>query len=171
MLAHNSLPHQLQCHLCDMTYVIRPDGSYVPIRTRLPGSSWQSAHPWPRISSRYASHLIRYLRYGSVYSLLWVFLFLLCINQTISLGRWLIDGEGLDVPEEHDENRKIEMEPTVLSQEINDLLMNLSNRQSWNISTRDPPIIQALVKVVWRQNETFRDILNGLQQEELFWKT
>lgn len=94
--------------------------------------------------------------------------FLLCINRAISLGRWLIDGEGLDVPEEHDENRKIEMEPTVLSQEINDLLMNLSNKQSWNISTKDPPIIQALVKVVWRQNETFRDVLNGLQQEELF---
>ena len=27
---------------------------------------------------------------------------------------------------------------------------------------------QGLVKVVWRQNETFGDILNGLQQEELF---
>lgn len=57
-----------------------------------------------------------------------------------------------------------------MSQEINDLLTNLSDRQSWNISTKDPPIIQALVKVVWRQNETFGDILNGLQQEELFVK-
>ena len=60
------------------------------------------------------------------------------------------------------------MEPTVLSKEINDLLTNLSHRQSWNITMKDPSIIQALAKVVWRQNETFGGILNGLQQEELF---
>ena len=80
----------------------------------------------------------------------------------------MIDKEGLDAPEECDDNRKIEMEPTVSSQEINDLLMNLSNRQSWNIFTKSTPIIQALEKVVWRPNETLGDILNGLQQEELF---
>ena len=60
------------------------------------------------------------------------------------------------------------MEPTVSSQEINDLLTNLSNGQSWNISMKDLSIIPALAKVLWRQNETFGDILNELQQEELF---
>ena len=49
--------------------------------------------------------------------------------------------------------------PPVPSPELNELMMNLSER-------RFCPLLQALAKVVRKENETLGNVMNRLQQEE-----
>ena len=53
--------------------------------------------------------------------------------------------------------------PPVLSPELNEIMLKLSERKSWNISYQaTPPLLLALAKVVHKEYETLGNDMNSL---------
>ena len=52
--------------------------------------------------------------------------------------------------------------PTASSPKLNELMLNLSERRSWNISHQGTTLLLALAKVVRKEYETLGNVINSL---------
>ena len=56
--------------------------------------------------------------------------------------------------------------PTAPSLELNELMLNLTERRSWIVSHQGPSLLLALAKVVTKEYEKLGNVMDSLQQEE-----
>lgn len=126
----------------------------------LPGGLWQSAHTWPRKGPWCAPKAMHFLGYGFC-TMSFFALFLFLCTAWSQATSWLIDKGGKE---------DVAIRPPVPSPELSELMMNLSERRFWNLSHQGPPLLLALAKVVWKENETLGMLWIGYNRKNTVWE-
>ena len=88
------------------------------------------------------------------------FLFLILYIAQSKPTSWLIDKGGFDVLVEGKED--VAVMPTAPSLELNELMLNLTERRSWIVSHQGPSLLLALAKVVTKEYEKLGNVMDSL---------